>query len=244
MKVEFQKALVDMGLDEKAAAVYLALLGTNKLSATEIAKSTGIKRATCYEHLEMLLKKDFVARVPIGKRMLYAAVSPKKILNEFKKKQVHFEQKVDEMESLRDQSIGRPKVTYYEGKREIKKIYDDLFKTVGDVQSIFPAEQFFQNFSEQDYVDFDTAVQKHALNTRDLFVADGAYRKLSELRSKSSSVGPSKRLPKDFVSNVDVLIFSDKVALISLRDLSAIVIDNKDIADLFRNLHSFVWRTL
>ncbi|MDO8576601.1 MAG: hypothetical protein Q7R90_04800 [bacterium] len=41
---------------------------------------------------------------------------------------------------------------------------------------------------------------------------------------------------------MDVLISSDKVALISLRDLSAIVIENKDIAELFRNMHSFMWK--
>ena len=53
-----------------------------------------------------------------------------------------------------------------------------------------------------------------------------------------------KKLPDWFTSNVDVLIFKDKVALISLSDLSAIVIENKDIADLFVHMHQYMWKTL
>lgn len=242
---QFIKTLEELGLSEKAAAIYASLLGKNRMGVAELARESNIKRATCYEYLDMLLQKDFVTRVPIGKRMYYSAVSPKKVLADFRKKTAGFEAKMEDMLRMHEAAVNRPKVSFHEGKREIKNIYDDLFKTVGDLYSIFPADSFFETFTEEDYDDFDKALSQYALRSRDLFVASKSYKKLKVIRDKNGTQHKSdKKLPPDFKSNVDVIIYSDKVALISLRDLSAIVIENRDIAELFKNMHQFIWRAL
>jgi sugar-specific transcriptional regulator TrmB len=240
---KLQTTLESLGLPEKAAAIYLALLGKQRMSIAELSRETGVKRATCYEYLEILLKKDFIVRVPVKKRILYVAASPQKILLEFKKQSREIEGVLNELNAMHDKAINKPKVTFYEGKREIRRIYQDTFKTMGDAASIFPAARFFENFTEEDYDEFDKEINAHALKSRDLFVADKYYKKIKEIRAKNGPANKlDKKLPSWFTCNVDVLIYSDKVALISLRDLSAIVIDNKDIADLFRNMHAFMWK--
>lgn len=239
------RALQDIGLPEKAASIYVSLLGQQKMTISELARASNVKRATCYEYLDLLLNKDFVVRVPVGKRMYYAAVEPKKVLSAFKRKAAHFEQRISEMATLHDAAVNKPRVVFYEGKREIKNIYEDIFKTVADVYSIFPPASFFKNFTEEDYDEFDKLISSHALKSRDLFVVDRYYKKIKEMRDKNRVDGSNKldkKLPRGFESNVDVLIYADKVALISLRDLSAIVIENRDIADLFKNMHSFMWK--
>ncbi len=237
------EALRVMGLEEKAAEVYLALLRRPRMTISEMSRETSIKRATCYEYIDQLLVKDYVTREPSGKRTFYSAVDPKRVFGIFRRDIAKIEGAILEMSTLHEHASNRPKVTYFEGKRQIKLIYEDLFKTVGDVQSIFPAETFFQNFTEQDYDEFDRSLSQHALKSRDLFVADKHYKRLQEIRERNGGGNKlSKKLPPSFNSNVDVLIYSEKVALISLRDLSAIVIENKDIADLFRNIHSFMWK--
>lgn len=241
----FVKTIEALGVSEKAAVIYVSLLGKNRLGIAEIARESKIKRATCYEHLDTLLNKDFVVRVPVGKRMYYSAVSPKKIFEDFRTRTVRLEDKMADMLRLHEEAVKRPKVSFYEGKREIKNIYDDLFKTVGYVQSIFPADAFFESFTEQDYDEFDKSISEHALKSRDLYVASKYYKKLRGIRDKNGRQNKlEKKLPEDFASNVDVIVYNDKVALISLRDLSAIVIENKDIADLFKSMHSFIWKQL
>src|SRR3989344_6775409 len=239
------KVLQEVGLSEKAALIYLSLLGKQKLTVSQISRETHVKRATCYEYLDQLLSRDFVVRIPVGKRMFYAAVEPKKILNDFKKKTAHLEQRINEMAALHDAATHKPRVVFYEGKRELKNIYFDIFKTVADVYSIFPAERFFENFTEEEYDELDKEISSYALKSRDLFVAHKHYKKIKEIRDKNGSENKvDKKLPSWFTSNVDALIYADKVALISLRDLSAIVIENKDIADLFKNMHTFLWKAL
>lgn len=239
------KMLIALGLSEKAATIYLTLLGTSRMGIAEMSRTSGIKRATCYEQLDHLLRQGFVAKVPVGKRTYYTAESPTKVLSEFKKKTVAFERQVDELEQLHDKATNKARVIFFEGKQQIRNIYNDLFTTVGDAYSIFPAEAFFKSFTEEDYDEFDKVISGHAFKAKDLFVADKYYKKIKTIRERNKADHKlDKRLPPDFKSNVDVLIGSDKVALISLRDLSAIVIENADIAELFRSMHQFMWRAL
>ncbi len=237
--------LQDIGLSEKAASIYFALLNKQRMSVSDLSRETGIKRPTCYEQLEQLLKDGFATRTPFGRRTFYSPVEPKRVLANFRKKVDILAQSVDEMTVIRENAINKPKISYYEGKREIKGIYEDLFKTVGDVYSIFPAASFFENFTEEEYDEFDKSISGHALRSRDLFVRDKYVKKIKEIRERNGSDNKlDKVLPKDFDSKVDVLIYADKVALVSLKDLSAIVIENRNIAELFKNLHNLVWKSI
>ncbi len=242
---ELQQALQDVGLSEKAAGIYLSLLGKNRLGIADLARETGLKRATCYEHVAALLAQDFIMRVPIGKRTLYAAQDPEKVLQAVQLKTAIFASKVKELSAIHAQTTNKPRVTFHEGKRELRAIYEDLFKTMGDTYSIFPAEAFFKNFSDEEYNNLDKQNSAHAMKTHDLFIADPKlFKKLNALREKNEGFEHkhAKRLPDWFTSNVDMLLFKDKVALISLRDLTAVVIENQDIAELLKNMHTFIWK--
>lgn len=243
MDAKLLQSLVDAGLPEKAAHIYLTLLGSKRSSIAELARASNIKRATCYEYIELLLSRGFLTRLPVGKRMYYSAVNPKKILTELKTRVARFEENMEALQEVQNAASQRPNVSFHEGKRELRAIYDDMFTTMGDTHSIFPPEAFFEHFNEEDYDKFDKAITSHALRSRDLFVKDRFVRKIQQIREKNGSDDKvDKILPEWFKSNVDVLIYSDKVALISLRDLSAIVIENKDIADLFRSMHAGLWK--
>ncbi len=222
----------------------VSLLGNKRMTISDIARSSNTKRATCYEYIDELLSRDLTIRTPVGKRMYFSASHPRTILSEIKKRAASFEEKLPELVEMHDKAAQKPKVTFFEGKRELRRIYDEMFKTVGEVHSIFPPAAFFQSFTEEEYSEFDSAIGEHAIKSKDLFVADRFYKKIKEIRDKNGTDNKvDKKLPPWFRSNVDVLIYSEKVALVSLRDLSAIVIENKDIADLFRNLHEGLWRT-
>lgn len=239
------ETLGSLGIEEKPATLYATLLGKNRLGIAELARMSGIKRATCYEHLDILLKNDFVVRVPIGKRMFFAASHPKKVLDSYKKKTHDFESKLEQLAEIHENATQKPKVTFYEGKRELERIYEDLFQSMGDTYSIFPPDAFLESFSEEEYTTFDATNSAHAIRAKDLFVASKNTKRLRELRKKTGYENKlDKVLPDWFSTNVDVLIFSNSVALISLRDLSAIVIENKDIAELFKNMHHFMWKSL
>lgn len=239
------KTLENIGLSNKEALIYKALLLNGKMTISDISRESQVKRATVYQYINSLLLKDFINRMPIGKRMYYLAVNPKSILDNFDKKKKVLEQGIEEMSQLFNESTHKPKVSFYEGKREIRKIYDEIFQSVGDVYSIFPPKSFFSNFSEQEYSEFDLLIKEHSFKSKDLILQQDGIKKVLSIRKDNGSKNQqTKILPENFKSNVDIVICNNKVALISLVNLSAIVIENEDIAEFFRNTHEFFWKNV
>ena len=76
------QVLQEIGLSEKAATIYIALLNNRRMTIAQLARESGVKRATCYEYIDALLAKGFLLRQPVGKRIYYSAVNPHKILAE------------------------------------------------------------------------------------------------------------------------------------------------------------------
>lgn len=74
------KRLKEMGLTTNEAKCYLALLGKDVLSVTEVAKIAGITRRNAYENLERLLGKGISISRP-GSIKQYSAVSPESLID-------------------------------------------------------------------------------------------------------------------------------------------------------------------
>ena len=55
--------LKNLGLNDKEANIYLALLQLGKSTATKIAKKSGLKRPTTYVIIEQLIDKGFVQKL-------------------------------------------------------------------------------------------------------------------------------------------------------------------------------------
>lgn len=66
-----EEILVNLGLNEKEALVYLALLKNQQLTASNIARKTKFKRTTVYAVLDNLLQKKLITKSPKNNVDLY-----------------------------------------------------------------------------------------------------------------------------------------------------------------------------
>ncbi len=57
MLKEYRQQIIDLGLSEKEADIYLTLLSMGSSTIDALAKETKIKRSTVYVQLKTLLKK-------------------------------------------------------------------------------------------------------------------------------------------------------------------------------------------
>lgn len=73
-KKELVGSLEQVGLTEKEAEVYLALLSLGSATAYRIAEQCEVKKPTVYVILEELRKKGLVLKVPHPKKALFSAV--------------------------------------------------------------------------------------------------------------------------------------------------------------------------
>ncbi|MDP2951052.1 MAG: helix-turn-helix domain-containing protein, partial [bacterium] len=82
-----KKQLTTVGLSDKQAVVYLALLELGPSTVSEVARKAGINRTTGYDILEMLVSFGLVSPLGKGKVQKYVTENPEKIIG-FAKKQI------------------------------------------------------------------------------------------------------------------------------------------------------------
>jgi len=72
-----------IGLKEKEARVYIALLKYSPSLANQVAKKSGILRSSIYDYLDVLLEKGFATYTIKSGKKFFQATSPEKIIENF-----------------------------------------------------------------------------------------------------------------------------------------------------------------
>lgn len=151
-----EQALQSIGLTEKETKIYLSSLELGQDSVTHIAKKSGIKRPTVYLILESLQARGLINTLTKGKKTLYGAEEPQKLLSVVAEKQRALQTVLPFLEALNNRRTTKPKVRFYEGKEGILRIYEEMFETkemrfwgsVEEVQKYFPEiVQWFEQLS-------------------------------------------------------------------------------------------------
>ena len=74
-----EKYLEELGLSDKEAVVYLALLQFDNAAPSQIAEKTKLNRSTVYVVLESLEKKGLASETNVGKTVHYQAAAPERL---------------------------------------------------------------------------------------------------------------------------------------------------------------------
>lgn len=116
--------LEKIGLREKEARVYIALLKEGPSLANHIAKKTNILRSSIYDYFDVLLDKGFISYTIKSGKKYFQAVNPEKILDNFEEKKKNEEQAlkqiVPELAKLRYSGEKKANVEVFEGKEGMK----------------------------------------------------------------------------------------------------------------------------
>lgn len=108
------KLLRKTKLNDKEAAVYLAVLQLGKASATEIAQLAGLKRSITYVVLDNLIARHYVSLAPGYSKKVYMATDPNAIASELDTTARDFREMLPYLRSMQRRA-GKPHVTYYSG---------------------------------------------------------------------------------------------------------------------------------
>ena len=127
-----EKYLQEIGLNEKEAAVYLALLQYDNASVIEIAGKTRINRSTTYTILESLARKGLSSETTVGKKTRYQAESPERLETFVERQKILLEEHskrlkdiIPQIKSVQRESGEKPIVQYFEGRQGIISSTED-----------------------------------------------------------------------------------------------------------------------
>jgi len=162
MDQDLIKIIESVGLRDKEAKVYLALLALGKGTATEIAKNAGLKRSIVYVILEDLIKRGLASQLPDKKINEYQPIDPSAILVQQKTSLQYFAEMLPLLQTLHNKGRKKPRIQYVENKNAILNIYEELnyakwayyissYQKIEDLVSKKVLEQWIRNYAKSLY---------------------------------------------------------------------------------------------
>lgn len=242
----FEKFLQEIGLSEKEASIYLALLQVDAGSIHDIATKTKINRTTVYPVLESLQKKGLVSETQEGKKTLYQAAPPERIETLVERQRVVLEENasrlkdiIPQIKSIQRESGERPVVKMFSGREGAISAYEDFFniKNSKDTEGyfLFDKDLLHEAFTEEERRKFrEVRINKKVYpitiyNNRD---GDGTF----------STEGTRIRIDETkYPLKVDMTLIGDSVIITTLgKQMVSLVIKSSDIADTFKSIFKYI----
>lgn len=117
------KLLVEnLGLTDKEAAVYLAILALGKSTIKPIAAQAGVKRTSIYYFINHLVELGLIEKVVQSGRNHYIARPPEELVHLQQRRLAHLQHALPQFASLYNSSTNKPKISYFEGPEQMKQI--------------------------------------------------------------------------------------------------------------------------
>lgn len=237
------RTLEQIGLTDKEARVYLALLGLESSTAYEIAQHCEVKKPTVYVILEELRKKGLVLKVPHAKKALYAAKDISEYLVEQRGKLNAVQAMIPRLMSMGDSH--KPKVYFFTSIRGYNEAMD--FKL--DTMRGKTFHSLYGNSSESDERVADIyrrwtpeAVQK-GVSFKIVMppVELGNFPDLKKLAAEGKDIQIRKVSEYDQAGHLSIEIAETFVRIDDAKNVTNTIIDDKATADALRSIFNIVW---
>ncbi|HBE90036.1 MAG: hypothetical protein A3E37_03430 [Candidatus Andersenbacteria bacterium RIFCSPHIGHO2_12_FULL_46_9] len=238
--MELATVLEQAGLTKKQAVVYLATLELGRVSVGHIAYKAGIKRPTTYVILAELQQAGLIEVIPRGTTTLYQAMDPALILERLNRQTALFKDTLPQLRAILNVAETKPKVRFYEGKQGIYNLYANEILRQKEFFSLVNLAAFAKVYSEQDMIQLLERMKESQVKTRELIESSPAARWYIKEKD-SRQLGETRMLTSDFKFTVDFVVYGNKLATISLKNLVAVVIEDAAISQAQLQLLEFLW---
>lgn len=240
------KQLIEFGLSDKEANVYLALLELEVAAVSDIAKAASINRSSAYVVLDSLGKKGLVSISEDKKVKRYIPTNPEMFLYEAENK-AKIAQKikdqinniVPELKALHKDTKHRPKVKVYEGKEGLIHAFEDTLSSKEKIMRVFSStENIFKVLP--DY--FPNYVQRRielGIRMYGIHPDDKAARYMMKM---DPTFDKPKLIPRErYKLGADIAIWDNKIGHMSPTENISILIESKEIADVMKNIFDLAY---
>ena len=121
--MEIQQVLSTLGLNDKEARVYSALLQLGSATAYAVAQKSGLKRPTVYVILDELRLRGLVLKSPNARRTTYTAKMPDELIAEAENKLYQAKAFLPQLLAMAAKE-KKIQTLYFEGVNGLKEMYD------------------------------------------------------------------------------------------------------------------------
>lgn len=237
--------LLELGLSDKEAGVYLAMLELGPSSVQEIAQKSGVNRSTTYLTLEDLKKRGLASTAVRGKKTLFTAESPSRLTSVLNKERQELDEKKKKLEesipyfmALYNAVEDKPQVRFFEGDEGIVAVRELMQRSRGEYHSFTAVDEGTLRVSKID------EPQRHKMSRRVHGRFIFSLKPGIQMPKMDLTTWEVRELPygsSPFTGEINIV--DDKVAAYVVKSKPvAFVVENKEMAELFRALFNAAWR--
>lgn len=229
------KKLIDFGLSDKEARVYLALLELEVATAQEIAKTADINRSSAYVVLESLCKRG-LATTSAGEAVLkYVASSPEtllKLASDASERQIQAERDLNSiLPELKSQYKGtkrKPKIRIYEGKNGVINAFEESLDARNRlIRVISSGSRLFSYFPEY-IIEYVKKRARLGIRTIGIHPLERPSHEISKSLNKNDVAILIPQEKYTFLS--EIAIYDNKVGFVSISEEFAIIIEDEHVS--------------
>ncbi|MEO5927650.1 MAG: helix-turn-helix domain-containing protein [Patescibacteria group bacterium] len=247
---QWQKLLRSLGFTESEANIYLVSLEMGPSPVQDIAKKAKVSRVTTYAAIESLIKNGLMSSVQKGKKNLYAAESPDRLLHFVSGRIKTMEATLKEVESsVQDLKLlqrgDKPVVKLFEGEGALKALQEDMLKT--------PPAATYEEFGNIDEIERAYDRQQHLNPFHDEFAKIKQDIRLVYLSKhkpgsnepksgKTQNVKGISLPPEKYDFGGDVIVYGNKIALSTFRGKQiSVIVESEELAKTMRAMFQYMW---
>jgi sugar-specific transcriptional regulator TrmB len=237
------KLLTDTKLEEKEAKTYLALLEVGHGTVQNIAKISGLKRPILYIILEDLIKKGYVTEIPNKKIKTYQPIDPGAISSKLQTTAKNFSEMLPIFKTLANRSQKKPKISYFETKEGIDKIFDEInrSKSAIFIASIARLEEHFPGSINTWKKSYSSGFNK--LASRNLIPNNPKDIQIYKEFSKITKFVQFRILPNINKCDMDICVFKNKMSITTFEDKPFMVLIESDaVPEFFLPIFDIIWK--
>jgi predicted transcriptional regulator len=235
--------LLEQVFNEKQAKVYLACLELGNAKIPSIAKKAELKRTTVYGLVDELVALGMLSYSTKGKTKLIRAQEPKALLEMLDNKKQALEKALPGLQELFGTAHIRPQLQFFEGREGVRRVYEDTLtckeKKIYQIVKVQDFMAFPGGDFSRDYIRRRAAkgIEAFALHPKSGDVYDTTYGQESK-----EFLRHVRYLPPDVFHASMIMIYDDKVAMISTRQENfGCILQSKEFSATLRALFDFMW---
>lgn len=243
--MQIVEALQNIGLNEKEAMVYTALLSLGESTAYVIADRAGLKKPTTYVILEQLIEKGATRLVPRAKKARYAAIPPEELLAISEERLQVTKKILPELLVLAEGKLAKSKTLFFEGLPAVKRAFLNQTKIMAGKEIVgFYAHAGDASKETLVFIgEYNDELKHRKIRTRGI-VPD--HPNLKYYRDTDAEYGRTMKIvPFDEYSAPISLDIAEKhVMFVEFKNLQATLIESERIANTMRQIFEMLWKQL
>ena len=252
---KLEKDLLNIGLSEKEAQVYLSSLSLGPSSVQNIAKKSNVNRVTTYVMIEQLTQKGLMSSFTKGKKKLYAAERPNRLLTliherekDLKDQEAQFRSVLPALNAVMARSDNKTQIRFYEGLEGIKACHEVLLGAFSDGEVSAYSEIIVPAMSDNLFKEGDSPARdearkkiiKNHITAKKIYVTD--YDVNEDLFEATTNANRRYLPIEKYPFNCEIGIYGTFVVFWLLReDYNAVLVHDDIVAHNIQQLFEIAW---